>query len=128
MRKRAALAAEPSGAHGNHPDGNVYLRRASPDQRNKPTDNGPAEKQVHNENADGIDVVPPNNGGKEIQERRENQEGHVFTPLCSGVIPNRVPRSPLMPDTLELAGLFPSRYLALLELAVNFRLLLFNFM
>jgi hypothetical protein len=40
----------------------------------------------------------------------------------------QVPRSPLMPDTLKLAGFFPSRYLPLLVLAVNFRLLLRNFM
>jgi hypothetical protein len=25
--------------------------------------------------------VPPNNGGKEIQENRENQESHRFTPF-----------------------------------------------
>jgi hypothetical protein len=80
-RKRAALAAKPPRAHRNHSDGNVSLLGAGPDQRHEPADDCPPEKQVQDENAHGIWTVPPNNGGKEIQENRENQESHHFTPF-----------------------------------------------
>jgi hypothetical protein len=80
-RKGAALAAEPPGVHWNHPDRNVPLRRAGPDQRNKPADDRPASKQVHEEDSHKIGFVPRQYGREEVHNRGEKKEGHVFTPF-----------------------------------------------
>jgi hypothetical protein len=127
-RKSAALAAKPPAAHWNHPDGDVSLRRASPDQSNKPADDRPAEKQIHQENSHEIALVPRQYRREKVQNRGEKQESHVFAPFFKNLIPNSVLRSPLTVGTLDLARLFNSRYSPLLELAVNLRLLLCSFM
>src|SRR5258708_568208 len=91
-RERAALAAKPSRARGNHPDGDVSLRGAGPDQRDEPADDRPAKKQVHNEYSQRIGFVPADDRGKEIHERRENKKCHVLTPFPSDAGPNKVLR------------------------------------
>src|SRR5438034_3358963 len=80
-RKRAALAAKPPRARGNHPNGDVALRGAGPDQRDEPADDRPAKKQVHNEYSQRMGFVPADDRGKEIHERRENKKCHLLTPF-----------------------------------------------
>src|SRR5713226_8350480 len=80
-RKRAALATKPPGADRNHPHRNIPLRGACPDQRNEPADDGPAEKQVHEENTHRIGLVPRKYRREEIHNRGEKQKSHVFTPF-----------------------------------------------
>jgi len=105
--KRTALAAKPAGAYRDIPDLHVPFGSARPDQRSKPADDRPAKQQIHYENAHEVALVPGNDGGQEIQERRKNQKCHVLTPFSPGAFLNKPPRSPLSRDTFEFTGLFP---------------------
>ena len=68
--ERTTLAAKPAGTHGDEPDRRVTFGGTGPDQRNKPADNRPAEQQIHQKDFQGVGLVPANNGGQKIQERR----------------------------------------------------------
>jgi hypothetical protein len=105
--KRTALAAKPAGAYGDIPDGHVAFGGACPDQGDKPADDRPAKQQIHYKNAREVALVPGNDRGQKIQERRKNQKCHVLTPFCSSAFPNKPLRSLLWTDTLEFTGLFP---------------------
>jgi len=80
---------------------------ACPDQRSKPADDRPAKQQIHYKNAHEVVLVPGDNRGQKIQERRNNQKCHVLTPFSSSAFPNKALRSLLSTDTLEFTGLFP---------------------
>jgi hypothetical protein len=105
--KRAALAAKPAGAYGGVPDWHVPFGGACPDQRDKPADDRPTKQQIHDKNTREVALVPGNDRGQEIQERRKNQKCHVLTPFSSSAFPNKPLRSLLWIDTLEFTGLFP---------------------
>jgi hypothetical protein len=105
--KRTALAAKPAGTHGDKPDWHIPFGGACPDQCDKPADNRPAKQQIHYKNATEVALVPGNNRGQEIQERRKNQKCHVLTPFSSRAFPDKALRSLLLTDTPEFARLFP---------------------
>src|SRR5215470_7253374 len=71
--QRTALAAKPASAshrlkpHRNWP----CIGCAGPNQGYHPANDGPAEKEIYNENQTCVRFVAPNDGGEKIHEREE---------------------------------------------------------
>jgi hypothetical protein len=68
--QRAALAAKSAGT-GHRQKPHWYrprIRRTGPNEGDDPADNGPTQKQIHNENQAGIGFVPANDGREKVHQ------------------------------------------------------------
>ena len=77
-RGPAAVATEmrtrgPGDNHHRH----ACLGGASPEKRDHPADDRPAEKEIHQEDAHGILLVMPDDRGQEVEQYSEREKCHL---------------------------------------------------
>src|SRR5215469_5712211 len=78
--RRAAVRTEPGAAGGSVLEVRRMVRGASPDQCGHPAYERPSEEEVEQEDADGVALVPTNDGGQKVQQHHENEAEHGATP------------------------------------------------
>lgn len=100
----AAIRAEMRASRtGDEHHGHARFRGAGPEERDDPADNGPAEEEIHEEDAHSILLVVPNDGGQEVEQYPEREKRHL------GILSARRHTYclPLLDITLESPKMFP---------------------
>jgi|SRR5690348_7913685 hypothetical protein len=76
-RRPATVAAEMRACGpGDEHNGHAGFRGAGPEERDDPADDRPAKEKIHQEDAHGILLVMPDDGGQEVHEYPEREKRH----------------------------------------------------
>src|SRR5580692_958030 len=79
LQRPTTAAIAKRGASGHQHGVHARIRRASPQQRNKPPDHCPTCQQIQNENSRGIALVMADDRRQKIQQCRNEKKRHVRT-------------------------------------------------